>query len=63
MMSPDSVPREMIELMLENANWAPTHGLTEPWRFRIFQGESRQKLSDTLQRLYQEHTPRESFRP
>jgi nitroreductase len=53
----------MIELMLENANWAPTHGLTEPWRFRIFQGESRQKLSDTLQRLYQEHTPRESFRP
>ncbi|MGY8689040.1 MAG: nitroreductase family protein, partial [Verrucomicrobiales bacterium] len=34
MMSPDSVPREMIELMLENANWAPTHGLTEPWRFR-----------------------------
>lgn len=23
----------MIELMLEAANWAPTHGKTEPWRY------------------------------
>ena len=25
------VSREIIEQLLENANWAPTHKLTEPW--------------------------------
>jgi nitroreductase len=28
----------IIRQMLENANWAPTHKLTEPWRFTIFTG-------------------------
>ncbi|MEO5595505.1 MAG: nitroreductase [Chitinophagaceae bacterium] len=26
----------IIHQMLENANWAPTHKLTEPWRFTVF---------------------------
>jgi nitroreductase len=30
--------------MLENANWAPNHKLTEPWRFVVFSGEGRRKL-------------------
>jgi nitroreductase len=25
--------------MLENANWAPNHKLTEPWRFTVFTGQ------------------------
>ena len=29
----------IITQMLENANWAPTHKLTEPWRFTIFTGK------------------------
>jgi nitroreductase len=28
----------IIRQMLENANWAPTHKLTEPWRFTVFSG-------------------------
>ena len=28
----------IIQQMLENANWAPTHKLTEPWRFTVFTG-------------------------
>ena len=29
------VAKADIEAMLEAANWAPTHGLTEPWRFVV----------------------------
>jgi nitroreductase len=30
------VHKEQVEVLLEAANWAPTHGMTEPWRFKIF---------------------------
>ena len=32
------VPRAVVDKCLEAANWAPTHGKTEPWRFVIFEG-------------------------
>jgi len=32
------VPREAVQRALEAANWAPTHGKTEPWRFVVFEG-------------------------
>jgi len=57
-----SVDRPLVTALLENANWAPTHGLTEPWRFHIFQGESRRALSETMQRIYRETTPADEFR-
>ncbi len=33
------VPDAIIRQMLENANWAPNHKQTEPWRFTVFTGE------------------------
>lgn len=32
----ERVSDEIIAEMLENANWAPTHKMTEPWRFSVF---------------------------
>ena len=32
------IPKEVVVRALEAANWAPTHGKTEPWRFVIFEG-------------------------
>ncbi len=46
------VPHEVIQKMLENANWAPTHRLTEPWRFTVFSGNGLLKLSDFQSGLY-----------
>lgn len=63
LLRPDPVPRETVELLLENASWAPTHGLTEPWRFHIFTGASREKLAKALQSIYQKHTPAGQQRP
>ena len=51
------VHREQIELMLNNAQWAPTHGNTQPWRFIVFADAGREKLSDFLSRTYLEITP------
>lgn len=54
------VHKEQIELMLNNAIWAPTHGNTQPWRFKVFMDEGRQKLSDFLGKSYLEFTPKEN---
>ena len=42
--TPDVIPDQEIKDILESANWAPTHGFTEPWRFVVFSGSSRQIL-------------------
>ena len=56
------IPQELLDELLENANWAPTHGFTEPWRFTIFSGDSRFLLGKKLQSIYSEFTPKEEFR-
>lgn len=45
-MKPDPVPREVIEQMLEAAVWAPNHRLTEPWRFYVLTGDSKQRFAE-----------------
>ena len=46
------ISRAMIEQVLEVANWAPTHKRTEPWRFRVLQGEALGRLGKFLQNKY-----------
>jgi nitroreductase len=60
--SGEPVARELVELMLENANWAPTHGRTEPWRFIVFSGASLTTLAERHAALYQQETPAEKFK-
>lgn len=45
------IPESIIHQLLENANWAPTHKNTEPWRFKVYKGESKQKLATTINSL------------
>jgi len=45
-LKPDDVPRHLIERALTAADWAPSHGETEPWRFTVFAGESRAELGE-----------------
>jgi len=55
------VPDEIVEQMLENANWAPTHGRTEPWRFFVFKGDGLKTLAQQQAEIYKMHTPTEKF--
>ncbi len=59
--SGEPVPRHIIDQMLENANWAPTHGRTEPWRFFVFSGPSLESFARFQAGLYKEETPAENF--
>ncbi|MEM7107757.1 MAG: nitroreductase [Bacteroidota bacterium] len=52
MFSGEAVKDEIINDMLENANWAPTHKLTEPWRFVVFKGKGLKKLATFQSELY-----------
>jgi nitroreductase len=56
------VERTTLMTLLENATWAPTHGLTEPWRFRVYEGDLRQTLASALGKIYRETTPTSEFR-
>lgn len=38
--------RSIIEAMLEAANWAPTHGRTEPWRFVVLGRQAQEDMID-----------------
>jgi nitroreductase len=56
------ISREYIEQILENANWAPTHRHTEPWRFKVFHTyQSRERLSYYLADFYKKNTPEADF--
>ncbi len=56
-MSEKRIEMEHLAAILENANWAPTHGMTQPWRFFVFADDGRQRLADFMQMLYQKITP------
>ena len=42
----------IIRQMLENANWAPTHKLTEPWRFTVFTGKGLRSFAGLQASVY-----------
>ena len=53
----------IVREMLENANWAPTHGMTEPWRFFVFCDEVLNSLGRKLAEIYRRVTPSGAFKP
>ncbi|MCM3112340.1 nitroreductase family protein [Lederbergia lenta] len=42
------VSQELILSLLENAVWAPTHGVREPWRFIFVSGERKEAFIETI---------------
>lgn len=56
---PGKVDDSIVSQMLENANWAPTHKLTEPWRFIVFSGDGLRKLSDFQASCYKSVTEKD----
>jgi nitroreductase len=57
--SGEQVHDSIIMQMLENANWAPTHKFTEPWRFIVYSGEGRKKLGAIQSSLYEKKSKAE----
>ena len=60
--SDQTISNEILDEILENANWAPTHGFTEPWRFSVFTGEARHELAEFLAATYKAVTTEDTYR-
>lgn len=55
------VHREVVEEVLRNATWAPTHGMTQPWRFKVFMGEGLEKIGEKLPTWYKNFVAEDKF--
>jgi nitroreductase len=55
------IPDEQVKELLQLANWAPTHGRTEPWRFIVYSGGKVKEFCQQHAQLYKSHTPPEKF--
>lgn len=57
----ETVSNDILENMLEAANWAPTHGFTEPWRFIVYDRNTVQDFGDFHAELFKSLTPPDQF--
>lgn len=51
----------IVKELLESADWAPTHGLTEPWYFVVYSGDKAQQFAKEHAALWKANTPAERF--
>jgi nitroreductase len=59
MMNGGKIANEQITELLALADWAPTHGLTEPWRFTVYADPA--KFCNAHAEMYQQNTPVDEF--
>lgn len=53
---------DLIEHLLENASWAPTHGLVQPWFFRVYTGDAVKHFFSKQKEIYKLITPPAKFK-
>ena len=52
----EKVDDAIVRQMIDNARWAPTHKMTEPWRFLVFTGDGIKALAKFQAGLYKKVT-------
>ena len=57
------IPDDTIVELLTNADWAPTHARTEPWRFIVIGPQRIKEFTERHANLYKLHTDPSSFTP
>lgn len=55
------IDNSLIHQLFELADWAPTHGRTEPWRFIVYEKEAKQQFCLAHAELFKQHTDPEKF--
>lgn len=53
----EAINDETIWAVLADANSAPSHRNTEPWRFKVYSGQAKEGLSEALTKAYKAHIP------
>jgi nitroreductase len=60
-MNGKQIDNTLIHQLLELADWAPTHGRTEPWRFIVYEGAAIKTFFADHAALYKANTDPEKF--
>ena len=55
------VPDEQVWQLLALADWAPTHGHTEPWRFKVYAGAKVREFCEAHAALYKQEMPPDKY--
>jgi len=58
----ERIADDVILQLLENANQAPSHKHTEPWRFHVFSDEQKNQLGTFFQNTYAKHVTGDAFK-
>ncbi len=53
--SEEAVSQELIEALLTDAIWAPTHKRTEPWQFVVLKGTHPAKFGEYMAEFYKDY--------
>ncbi|SJZ30550.1 nitroreductase family protein [Selenihalanaerobacter shriftii] len=60
----DEVPaKDKLEKIIEGANWAPSDGNSQPWKFYVAKGEVVDGICDEFYSYAKEHIPNASYIP
>lgn len=52
----------LINHLLQLADWAPTHGRTEPWRFIVYGTDKAKHFAEDHANMYRDNTPQERYK-
>ncbi len=55
------ISKELLETILTNGTYAPNYKKTEPWRFKVLQGDAKTQLGLFLSNAYKGSTPEDKF--
>ena len=53
----EEITNDELSQIFEAANWAPSHKKTEPWRFIVLEGPSKDRFREYVKRVYVQGTP------
>ena len=56
-----AVHKEIVEDVLNNAIWAPNHGMVQPWRFKVFLGEGVKTAGKEIVNIYKKVIPEQEW--
>ena len=57
----EEITKDELNQIFEAANWAPSHKKTEPWRFIVLEGPSKDRFREYVKRIYVQGTPAEDL--
>jgi nitroreductase len=57
------VPKEKIKKVLEAANWAPSNGNSQPWKFTVTKGEYVDKVCNVFYNWAKDYIPNAPYIP